>query len=465
MPVIFDSNKIIPGPFATISKEVERRADGTPTRSQFVITLKGTIVAYMGSPNSSGTFWNASGYPPDESIADISRLKAILAKQGALTELFSRKNKLLEIQPFDGSQPVKAIVRLRNLTFEEGKWYDTCTFNVSFEADTVWFGSTEMTPDNGITDENWSLEQADDRGRTFRLTHTISAAAKASYDIDGTLINPGWKVARDIVLDNNLGIDPEMFNDPNARTLPNCEAYNYVRGQSIDEAGGKYTASESWLLYNPADTDGVPCIEEYTVNVRRSENGQTRVSIEGNLTGLEVRDTTTFELTTDRWTNALARWTLLDPALFGIAEANASITLNPTVLSSSVGKNIHQGTISFNREYDDRPIVFPGAITGTIQTSEKRPLDVFASLVIPGKADGPILQPINTVTAREQRLAIEIVMPTPTMSTPASTKPNTDSIVATYTPMGSSVMKTQDDINWQEHTGRYSRNVAWTYKT
>lgn len=466
MPVYQDGKKIIPAPFISINKEVRRSEDGTPRRIDYTITARGKLVAYMGSPNSNGEFWTASGYPPDENIVADSRLKAILAKQGALSNLFCEDNKLFEVQPYDGSAPIKAIVKVRSITFDEGNWFDTCGYTIQLDVIKMWYGSEEAcsggTAGTTPAEESWTVEQADERGKTYRIQHTVSASAKANYDETGALVAPAWKVARDIVLStspNFLGLDAEIYSSPNAAVLTGMTGHNYVRGQQIDEANGKYTVTESWLMYDKTTTGGVACLEEYTVNIRLAEDGKTRVSIEGNLTGLETRDNTNYSLVTTRWANAEARWALLEPQLITIASTNAGITLNPEPLSKSLGKNPINGTISFSREYDNRPIVYPGALSAVVQVSQSRPTNVFASLVVLGKPDGPVLQDIGTVTAKRKTVSIEIVMPSATITTPA-VLPDVDSIVAAYDPGG---FRERDEENWSDQTGRYSRNVAWVW--
>lgn len=465
MPVIYDSKKIIPAPpQISISKEVRRSEDGTTRKVDYSINVKGTLVAYMGSPNSNGVFWDQSGYPPDENVVAESRLKAIIVKQGALNNLFCTENKLFEIQPYDGSPPIKAIVKLRGITFEEGKWFDTCNYTIQLEVVKIWFGNVEAcgTSSSSTTppEESWSIEQSDERGKTYRIQHTVTSSAKSDYDETGTLLKEGWKVARDIVLDNNLGLDATVYTTPSAATLTGMGGYNYVRGQQIDEANGKYTVTESWLMYDPSVTGGVPCLEEYNINIRVGEDGKTRASIDGNLTGLEVRNNTTQALVSTRWENVQTRWVALQPSLITIAQDNAGITLNSTPLSQSVGRNPINGTISFSREYDDRPVVVSGALSATVQVNDSNPSDIFASLVVLGKSNGPVLQSIGTVTASRRSLSVEVAMPAKTLAyTP--TKPNVDAIIAPHYPAGA--YKERDEENWSEETGRYSRQIAWTW--
>lgn len=465
MPVYYAQNKIIPAPLVSITREIVRSEDGTARRSGFIIALKGKIFAWAGSPNSSGEFWNLSGYPADENIAPDSRLASFRAKQGAFMGLFDTTYKLLEIQPYDGSAPIKAVCRVRNISFPEGKWYDTCDYDIQLEADRIWFGDLEIGGSDADTtpaEENWSVEQADDKGRTYRIQHTVTATAKPVYDINGTFEKAGWEAARDIVLSESpkfLGLDSAIYGSPNTVDLSTWYAYNYVRGHQIDEAGGKYTAVESWLLYDRALTNNVPCLEDYTITVRYGEDGRTKVSIDGNLTGLEDRNNSTHTLSSTRWTNVNTRWTQLDAQLLNLCSDNSGVTLNSSVLSKTVAKNSINGTISFSAEYDDRPTVVSGARNSSIQISLSNPTDVFASLVVLGKANGPVLQSIGTVTAKRKTVVVEAQMGAQTM-TYTPTMPNTDLVILPYYPGG---FKERDEISWSDQTGRYSRQVSWTW--
>jgi hypothetical protein len=95
--VIYDGNAVIPGPLPTVSRETQTADDGTPVGALYTITLRGKIIPWKGSPDSAGSFWTASGYPPDETKTSDQMMGAILRKQEALTRLFSDQGKTLEL--------------------------------------------------------------------------------------------------------------------------------------------------------------------------------------------------------------------------------------------------------------------------------------------------------------------------------------------------------------------------------
>src|SRR4051812_43623959 len=100
MPVLFNSNKIIPVEFITISYDPTRDPTNNQLATRLDIQIRGKLSATKGSPNSSGVFWNLPDYPPDEDIPADGRLGSILAKQKALKNLFKADYGSLEIQPW-----------------------------------------------------------------------------------------------------------------------------------------------------------------------------------------------------------------------------------------------------------------------------------------------------------------------------------------------------------------------------
>src|SRR5687768_10659426 len=104
--VIYDSKRIIPAPLVTWQRAFDTTGDGEAVGTTYQFTVTGELVAFMGSPDSDGTFWTLGGYPADESIAADSRLASILRKQDALRELFAIEGKTFEVQSADGSQPL-----------------------------------------------------------------------------------------------------------------------------------------------------------------------------------------------------------------------------------------------------------------------------------------------------------------------------------------------------------------------
>lgn len=475
MPVIYNSKKIIPAPFIRYTRVPVVNDDGTRIGSTFNITVEGKLTVDKGSPNSAGTFWTVSGYPPDETIPVDSWLTTMLRKQEALRSLFSEDGKSFEVQGYDGMQPMKCNPRIKNIDFNRGNvtsWTNLCDYTINLEADIIYVNGTALGEDTGDLvnyhvdkfDESWAVESADDIGRTFRLTHQLSAKGKRFFDDTGTLVYEAWQNAQNYLLNKiQLGIDSAKMIAAGVLDNTTLQAYNYMRSQNINEAGGTCSISETWLCFDPGA--GAHAVEDFTVNTRSGNEGLTTVSIEGTIKGLEIRNNTTRTLISTRWTNAQAKFAEVLSLLPSRAQTISGYNLNPIALNRTIGRNEINGTINYNYEYNNRPsTALAGAISESITFNYENQADVFATIPVLGRALGPVLQPISTYTAKKFSINYEAVVQASTQDAVA-TKPNTDAIINTYLPAFSNLrFKDRDIESWSPSTGRISRQVSFTYE-
>lgn len=476
MPVIYNGKKIIPAPMASISKVYDTTGDGRHINPRFNITLEGRLVVDKGSPNSGGAFWTSSGYPPDEIIDQDSWLTSIIRKQEGLRELFATEGKLLEIQGYDGDAPLKCNPRIKGpLEFQRGSptsWAQHCDYRITFEADIIYgIVSPDGEDEDDLlnyhienTNQQWNIEAADDNQRTFRLTRSLSAKGKRFYQIDGTLMKPAWENARDYVLNKLvLGLDVSKMVASGVLNNDDFQSYNYVRKQSVGEFDGTFGVEEAWLCFNPGS--GAHAIDEYNVSIKNSENGLSEVDVDGTIRGLEQRDDSYAVLST-KWSNAQAKWNEVRPNLVTrVRSITGNPYINSTPLSSQVGYNDINGVITYRYNYNTRatPRV-SGAISESINLVFDNQADVFARIPVLGRVSGPVLQAIGTVTEKRQSLIIEAVMPASNGSGYTS-PPNTNPLLLYYLPIFTSkLFKAKDTENWNDITGRYSRQVEWVYE-
>jgi hypothetical protein len=492
MGVLYDGNSLIPAPLVTFHKRYVPSEDGTIIGSVYDITIHGKLMSWKGSPNSQGTFWTSGGgtYPPDESIDAAHRLSAMFRKQEALRKLFAQEGKVLEWDPVypASDAPIKCNPRLKDIQIPEGLWFETMDYTITLEADVLQgsaiIGAGEDDFGGFLIDkaqEDWTIEAADEVGRTYRLTHTLSAVGKRSYDSTGVLINGGaWQNAQQWV-NARLGIDDTRLNptgilnlmDPanisdgndNNSYTANPQAFNFIRAEHVNKLAGSYSITETWLVFD-ATSLPAPAVEEFTVNTRKDDTGRTTVSIEGTIRGLEVRDNTTHALQSTRYTNAKAYWSGISASLLQRAQDYSGVTLHPTPLSSVNGRNDTAGTITFNQEYNDRPAsVVTGAIHESISVSFENPADVVAKQVVIGRILGPVIQPIGTITEKHKSLTIEAQMPAAVYGGPALVMPDTEEFVLSQVPFPAIVVWLEKDVpTFDIKTGRYSRNVTWGYE-
>ena len=475
-------NALIPAPFIDINKQSISREDGLKLGQVYTITLRGKLSSWKGSPNSSGTFWTNSGYPPDENISQSSKFTSIMKKQEALRNLFNTDGQTFEVTGFDGYTTLSCNPRVKGIEFpdSEGKGAnetELCEYIITLEADWVsGLAGNDIPANNSLISkysEEWSIELLDEKFNTFRLTRSASATGRRVFDSNGGLLdgNESWVNAKNYILNViGMGLNSQMMTasgvlDNNYGTLA---AYNYYRGQHVNETAGIFSVTESWVCYDPKG--GPPALSEQTVNIRTSaQDGSVTVGVEGNITGLVVRNNTTAVLASTRSTNALSLWSgNVFPALFTVASTaatSAGATLNPVPISATVAKNDTAGTINYNYEFNNRPVpITPGALSEHISVSNNAPADIFAQIPIPGRPIGPILQGMGTVTAKKRTINIEVQMPIPASQLAAA--PSVSSIILALMPaaVNSPVFLEQDDDNWAVSTGRYTRNTTFVYE-
>jgi hypothetical protein len=468
MPVIYDSNMIIPAPLARYTKSYQETADGTKVGSLFNITLIGTMVAHRGSPTSSGTLWTTGGAgPPDEDLDESVRLKAILKKQCTLRDLFSVDGKTLEIQPLDGSASWKCNPRVKSIEFEEGIWRDICKFTINLEADKVYLAGAPCSDDDEFSSpfiseasEEWTIEQEGDLNGVFRLTHNVTAKGKRFYSPDGTLSQEAWKQAREYVLPR-LGLDPARLTSSGVLNLPSYMAgFNYLRSEFVNEIGGDYRVGESWVVTSGA------AIETFTASTRTgTEDGRTACTIEGEIRGLTESNNTTYDLLSEKYTNANSHFTnSVVGVLYTRANAFTGLTLNPTALSQLVTRNQRTGVVTYNYTFDNRPVfTTAGALSENIQVNDDLPADVFARIAVLGRSLGPVLQATGASTGKRREISVEVVMPAKLYGG-TTTEPNVDGIVSGYFPVATRMFLERDTKSWNPISGRLSRTVSLVYE-
>ncbi len=253
---------------------------------------------------------------------------------------------------------------------------------------------------------------------------------------------------------------------------------NHLRVVQVDEAAGGYSLTESWLA-----TSGSRAIEDFDISIRFSqEEGLTSVGINGSIRGLETRTygatSGAFAINETKWEAASGHWAVVKPKLLGRATLASreitSRTINPQPLTASLSKSPTKGTITYTYEYNDRPCNFiSNAIYENITVSDTYPADVFAAIPILGRAYGPILQDIGTITESRRTVNIDVLV-NPISGCGAvsgimSSRPTAE-VRAFLCQMQSEIsgenvqlFKSQDSDNWNPKTGRYSRTVEWVW--
>jgi len=428
--VTYDGKKLIPAPFININKEYIKNGSLDTIGTTYKISVIGTLFAYKGSPDSSGTFWQNTGYPPDESILTNARLNALLRKQEALRSLFSVEGKYFEVQSANGGPPLKFRPRVLAINFDDGIWVDRCTYNISLECDSLSIFGQQSFEDNNIVQvqkndvienlyvylqsasESYDVEFDQDRN-VFLVSHQISAQGKNNYIGDSGLV-PAYDSAKNWVL-SRLGITDEM----NATHIWNnnfslSNGYNYNRVLKSSKTEGNYEVNESWIFSNR------PYTEQYNVDVTQGD-GPTQVNIQGEIQGLAINVLNTVGnvklgwqpsgvVIGDRYANALTAFSGLDVYNRALSVSKLGY-INPVPTQFGVTHSPNAGSISYSYSFNTSPPnIIPGARFENITINDSLPSDVFAIIPVLGRAKGPIIQSINTYSERRRTLTIEVAL-------------------------------------------------------
>lgn len=478
-----------PVPFMSISKEYNRSDDGTKLGATVSLTLNGTL-----TPVPSG----ATG------------LDEVDSYQETLREAFSQDGMLLEAK-CDSTSVFACHPIVRSIEFSPSRnnWVETMPFVINLEYNDESAGVSSLQEDNQTpyvksASESWEVEFLDmPAGNTWgvlndvlpytiRVGHSVSAVGKPNYTISSTTsgveTKRPWEYAKNYV-EPLLGFDSERVVDSGIlnfnRTL--LGEFNHVRVSNIDEFGGGYSVNESWLVLNTGSMSGTNvALEDFSAEVRTGqEDGLTKVTLNGTIQGLEDRtygsESGNFSITKTKFANASGYFNEVAGTFFGraqeVGEEEASNSINPLVLETSVGYSPAQGSVNYSYTYDDRPCNFiDSAIHESITITDSHPTDRIAQLIILGRATGPIIQSLGTVGPATREVTIEAQIAPPTGCETGVLASNILAIAPTgdvttllcgfqgeLTGTWDQVFKQRDQSSWNPKTGRYSRSVTWIY--
>lgn len=503
--VSFNGKQLIPAPLVSLSRPLVRTAGGELIGSKWNITLNGNLLSYKGSPQSTGytdnanwdgAFWIAADYPPDE-VPNV-KFDMLINKLEHLKNLFNDDGGLLEIQSCDGSAPLKANVRLGELSYEQGRWSDLIPWSIPLEADFLLggftnsgsLGSGEFNFPQFLDDasESWQMEFNDqpqgpskNLQHTFRLTHNLNARGRRVFDIDGSLVKDSWMWAKDWVQER-LGYQQDRVTASGLFNLPSTYVgWNYARNEQIGYQQGDYSVTESWLVSTGN------ALENFTVTSNSQITDPIRqVTIAGDIQGLEsVNYTSTgLDITISKWEAASGFFNTISGQLYERAYGYAQVasfprSLNPTPQSLQINRNPVNGVISYSYTYDTRRLLCgddPNVLSEIFSISDTNPHQAIAIIPILGRASGPVIQSLSTVSEYQRTMTVDLVMLPPTgcmfssqgVSNVLEQSPywvydqSFDAMFNYLNATYSQVYLTADQESWSNDFTAYSRSVTWT---
>lgn len=367
------------------------------------------------------------------------------------------------------------------------------------------------------TDESWDVQEngerylqntnitTDDPGKTYTITHTLSATGLQRRDGGKTFDKSAWQQAKAWCLSRsvdspatNISKDAAdksgkftTFSPARMGETTDSEFdfgtgfsyYNKSRVATVDVHAGTYSLTELWYVSKQAATHDVEV--SYDVD----GEGLITVTVSGTIQGLDSGSFGT--QTENKLANAEAvLGTCLDQS-YTLAESTYN-TLKATgndgegesaangcegdeedesVLrkkeqSRSVSKNKVTGAITYSVTYNDKleseEAKEEGVVEETITVSddnEDHSNNIVAIIGIIGKADGPIFQDMGTTNERKRSVSVDWTMD----KCNRKTKPTVKATAAAndYKPTGAyQVSKTE---SWTASTGQYTLNIEWVY--
>lgn len=349
-----------------------------------------------------------------------------------------------------------------------------------------------------------------DETPTYNVSHTISAVGKRAYDKDGLVREP-WKNAKKWVLtrvgpDPQAAVNPVDFQTPKeilgeqtddvvdwgglGLDVDDYRIYNHIRSQSVDITSGSFSITETWLM---AADEGrqYDALEDVSMDMSYDFATDTHsLTINGNITGLEVRgqggknnytansyDSEAYfrgkyhnaVQATKGYTNDYCKNALNDRYVLKDKDGeDAEISTQP--ISESFSHNEAAGTITFSKVFNTRKQNINGSITESIVINDTNATWQVAQVQVPGRAKGPVLQDMGTRNVASRTVSLNAQLQAGDVNeTPGSDgRPNYDVKIFPYRPttvgLGTIEWKTADQETWEPWSGRYSRTVTWNYQ-
>jgi len=374
------------------------------------------------------------------------------------------------------------------------------------------FNSSVMPPFIESCTEAWDVEFQEEKtsfdwtlsdgtfekfGYKLAVTHTVDVQSRITYT--GTEIpNVPWQDAKAFA-ETKLGFNSEFVNLSGILSLPGSgyfttnDVYNQYRQVFTDKTGGGVKVVETFIV-SPSGSGSLPNNAIETFNISTSQNdGIVSVALDGEIQGFDDISYTGdggsnsgFYVNNSKFEAASGYYNIVKDRMYARANtAYNAVTgscydrpLSSVVRARTVGLYPLAGRVAYNYSFDTTP---SSCITGSCILSQNLSIndtlqnDVFASQPIIGRAFGPILQDLNTVTSRVRTVNVDLVVLPPTgcgsvdiLYEPVPTgaiQSFIDTVAGELISNYNQVFISSHSQNWDFTVGRYSRNIGFTYST
>jgi len=366
-------------------------------------------------------------------------------------------------------------------------------------------------------DESWDVQEngerylqntnisTDDPGKTYTITHTVSATGLQKRSGGKTFDKSAWQQAKSWCVSRSVDSPtgaiskdaadksgkftqfyPTGMGENNSEVMNLTSGFSYYnksRVATVDIHAGTYSLTELWYVSKQ------PATHDVEVSYDVDGEGLITVTVSGTIQGLDSGEFGS--ATENKLSNAESvLGTCLDQS-YTLAEATYN-TLKTTgndgegesaandceedeedesVLrkkeqSRSVSKNKVTGSITYSVTYNDKveseEAKEEGVVEETISISddnEDHSNNTVAIIAIIGKADGPIFQDMGTTNERKRSISVDWTMD----KCNRKTKPTVKATEAAnaYKPTGAYQQSKTE--SWTPATGKYTLNIDWVY--
>lgn len=462
MPVIYQtssaSGSLIPAPFVSINKSYVRNELGEILRPEFNISLRGTIVnvndSQLDSPNAK----------LDNGITDGASMMGTLAEQNRIRQLFNEDGGRLYISTPVGSGSYDYVFypQILSVDFEPSTWTQRCDYNISMRAVTLAIDNDDVEELNTAS-ENWNVVENQDG--TFSISHQLQAVGALMYSSSG--VNNPLTIARRWCEDRRRGITTSGFIVPPGTTSGVFWNYSCIEGAGI--TNGSWQLTENFLCFPSGNVR-----EEFIANVNFESNNPrfASITINGNIYGYADR-LSNLSLRNERARNYYN--VSVSPNIYTRLSGfiPAGYSLSPIPITKQISYENPEGLVRYAHTYQaSSGNMIPNAITESVSVVDLGETDIFALIPVPGRANGPVVQPMETVSLPERTVTITATLISDTTPITASnlrsmylSKPNTNAFIEALIPSSGYYYIKQDSEEWGILTRQYSRVVSWTIQT
>ena len=329
--------------------------------------------------------------------------------------------------------------------------------------------SIVRVPDSGGQDDliNKTLTRSFERQEDGSVIQSVTAGATVRQSSAS-----GIQLAIDYAFANNFPINSiePIFNASLSGNIVSI-------GTQRDDLQKSFSLTRTYV-----DQTTQNYTETYEVESTKStDTSQISINIRGTVQGVGG------ELTTKGSVRFLAAsgayYSLVEPL---IPSRIASIIptgscISDQAITETLGWSVYAGTISYGKTFETRiKTSNPKVLKENIQINFELPSEIVASIPVPGKPSGPVLQDQETVTGKSKQLSITYTMRSTDACSNSVISSNqalqdaldeSDILVnntPTANPRGekpqsSKVFKTQDNVTFDRQSYQFSRNVTWIY--